>query len=170
MPNSFPPSKSDSVPSVGDSSESTEIIDFNATNSIIEFLKNEKQCLVNGHTDDSEMDINSIFDEISRLSDNSDQRSVDEILREAEILLSKQERIEFDLGNGENDNDLPTWKFDERLDTISEESTNRENAFSKSDDSSVKHSSQESDKVIEINRYFQNSKSFIVICLKFKLI
>lgn len=148
MPNYIPPSESDSIPSIGDSIESTDNVDLNATNSIIEFLKNEKQCLTNGHSDDNELDIETIFDEINRLTDNTDQRSVDEILREAEMLLSKQEQIEYDLSNGENGDSYTSWKYDERLDTISEESTFREYGFSKSDESSMNRDSDENDKVI----------------------
>lgn len=56
----------------------------------MEFLKQEQRCsasgeLSNGH--ESEIDAESIFQEVSRLADNSDTRSVDELLREAELLL-----------------------------------------------------------------------------------
>lgn len=64
--------------------------DFTSTSSIMEFLKQEHKCgapgeLGNGH--DSDIDAESIFQEVSRLADNSDTRSVDELLREAELLL-----------------------------------------------------------------------------------
>ncbi|XP_013105803.2 bromodomain-containing protein DDB_G0270170 isoform X1 [Stomoxys calcitrans] len=66
--------------------------DFTSTSSIMEFLKQEQKCtgdgLSNGH--DSEVDVESIFQEVSRLADNSDNRSVEELLREAELLLQHQ--------------------------------------------------------------------------------
>lgn len=68
----------------------------NGSNSILEFLNQEQKCLNSGEND-SELDIESIFEEINRLSDESDERSVDEILREAELLLCKQQQIETDL-------------------------------------------------------------------------
>lgn len=65
----------------------------NGSSSIMEFLRQEQKCL-NRIDDDSERDIEIIFEEINRLSVGSDDRSVDEILREAEYLLCKQEQIE----------------------------------------------------------------------------
>ncbi|XP_075157470.1 uncharacterized protein LOC142230726 [Haematobia irritans] len=65
--------------------------DFTSTSSIMEFLRQEQKCSggdgisTNGH--DSEVDVESIFQEVSRLADNSDNRSVEELLREAELLL-----------------------------------------------------------------------------------
>lgn len=59
--------------------------------SIIEFLNRERECL-NGD-ESTEIEVGSIFEEINRLSDNNDDRSGDELLKEAEILLSKQEII-----------------------------------------------------------------------------
>lgn len=121
-----------SLPSNKHETNHTDDSLFLASNSIIEFLKNEKQCnALNGvqDNDDSEVDIESIFEEINRLSDESDERSVDEILREAEILLSQQEQIELDLSNEINCDDsssVAQWKIDERLNTISEESTQRD--------------------------------------------
>lgn len=80
--------------------------------SIIEFLNQEQKSLIaTEHDLTSELDIDSIFEEINRLSDESDERSVDEILREAEMLLSKQQKIECDLnqtdsnGNGNEADD-----------------------------------------------------------------
>lgn len=115
-----------------------------ATNSsIIEFLNNEQQCL--NADNESELDIDSIFEEINRLSDESDGRSVDEILREAELLLSKQEQYELESGNGSeivsdsepvSYNLLDRWKIDSHLKTISEESTPREMRLQDSSNSS----------------------------------
>lgn len=107
------------------------------SSSIIEFLNHEQKCLV--HDNDSELDIDSIFEEINRLSDDSDERSVDEILREAEILLSRQEQLDLEGSNGEEVGDdyvvvgeeitsslFEKWKIDEHLKPISEESTPRD--------------------------------------------
>lgn len=87
----------------------------NGGSSIIEFLNQEQKSLIATENDlTSELDIDSIFEEINRLSDESDERSVDEILREAELLLSKQQPIESDLnqngndGESENENDSET--------------------------------------------------------------
>ncbi|KAM7347604.1 uncharacterized protein ACRADG_007150 [Cochliomyia hominivorax] len=71
--------------------------DFTSSSSIMEFLKQEQKCggpgeLSNGH--DSEIDADSIFQEVSRLADNSDTRSVDELLREAELLLQHHHFID----------------------------------------------------------------------------
>lgn len=106
------------------------------SSSIIEFLNHEQKCMV--HDNDSELDIDSIFEEVNRLSDDSDERSVDEILREAEMLLSKQERFDVECSNGDDVDDFVVideeitnklfekWKIDEHLKPISEESTPRE--------------------------------------------
>lgn len=129
--------------------------------SIIEFLNQEQKCLIPTENDlTSELDIDSIFEEINRLSGESDERSVDEILREAELLLSKQQQIESDLNRSEHDNDgnddddeerdldearesnglsesvisYNTWHFNEHLETISEKTTPR-NTKSQSSDS-----------------------------------
>lgn len=50
--------------------------------SILEFLNNEQEC-----TDPSDLDIESIFEEINRLSDNTDDRSVEVLMKEAEYLM-----------------------------------------------------------------------------------
>lgn len=105
------------------------------SSSIIEFLNNEKECS-NLADNGSEIDIDSIFEEINRLSDESDERSVDEILREAELLLSNQQQIESDSnttdsnvpGESETNEDTYTelfveWHPCENLETISEKST-----------------------------------------------
>lgn len=103
------------------------------SSSIIEFLNNERECLQLVEND-SEVDIDSIFEEINRLSDESDERSMDEILREAELLLCKQKEIESDLKTCDSnihDDKEPTASVtflldlnsNGRLDTISEKST-----------------------------------------------
>lgn len=128
----------------------------NGNSSIIEFLNQEQKCLIPTENDlTSELDIDSIFEEINRLSDESDERSVDEILREAELLLSKQQQIESDLNRSEHDDDnsgkdldeirelngtgesvnlYNSWHFNEHLETISEKTTPR-NTKSQSSDS-----------------------------------
>lgn len=108
------------------------------SSSIIEFLNHEQKCLVHDTDVDSELDVESIFEEINRLSDDSDERSVDEILREAEILLSRQEHFDLERPNEEGAGDFvvvdeeitsnlfENWRIDEHLKPISEESTPRE--------------------------------------------
>ena len=54
--------------------------------SILEFLNQEQQCLVDAV--DSEIDIDSIFEEINRLSGDVEDRNVEDILKEAEQLLN----------------------------------------------------------------------------------
>lgn len=131
----------------------------NGNSSIIEFLNQEQKCLIPTENDlTSELDIDSIFEEINRLSDESDERSVDEILREAELLLSKQQQIESDLNCNEHDdvddsdakdsdetresdgssekvNLYNTWHFNEPLETISEKTTPRTTSVTKSQSS-----------------------------------
>lgn len=82
--------------------------------SLMKFLNHEQECMNSGN--DSDVDVDSIFEEINRLTGDSEDRSVDDILREAELLLSKQEN----LVDGTNDT------LGEILKTISEESTPRE--------------------------------------------
>lgn len=126
----------------------------NGSSSIIEFLNQEQKCLLSNETDlASELDIDSIFEEINRLSDESDERSVDEILREAELLLSKQQQIESNLNRSEHDNEndinngsdsnglgehvneYNKWHFNEHLETISEKTTPHTTTKSQSSDS-----------------------------------
>lgn len=125
--------------------------------SIIEFLNQEQKCLISTENDvASELDIDSIFEEINRLSDESDDRSVDEILKEAEFLLSKQQQIESDLNRGKHEDEqheadeaddatelnglsesiqsYGKWHFNDHLDTISEKTT-PQNTKSQSSDS-----------------------------------
>lgn len=112
--------------------------------SIIEFLNQEQKSLIaTEHDLASELDIDSIFEEINRLSDESDERSVDEILREAEMLLSKQQELECNLNENVDDDDDDAQdtvdditmsnglsesiqmydKWHDHLDTISEKTT-----------------------------------------------
>lgn len=125
----------------------------NGSSSIIEFLNQEQKCLIPSEADlTSELDIDSIFEEINRLSDGSDERSVDEILREAELLLSKQQQIDLSRSDGEKSADEATevsehvnsnskWQFNEHLDTISEKTTPL-NTKSHSSDSRDDHTLQ----------------------------
>lgn len=79
-----------------------ESLDYtSSSNSIIEFLAKEQDC--GGLADP---DPESIFQEVSRLSDSTDMRSVDELLQEAERLIQQQLRLggistELDSGNSE---------------------------------------------------------------------
>ncbi|XP_026848379.1 centrosomal protein of 162 kDa isoform X2 [Drosophila persimilis] len=63
-----------------------EDLEFNSSSSIIDFLAKEQDCGVDA-------DPESIFQEVSRLSDNTDTRSVDELLQEAERLIQQQLRL-----------------------------------------------------------------------------
>lgn len=76
-----------------------------SNSSILEFLNKEQECFNNGdNLNDSEIDIESIFEEINRLSDNNDQRPIEEIIHEAELLLKQQQKmfsIEEGCGNGD---------------------------------------------------------------------
>lgn len=85
--------------------------ELTTTSSIFEFLQQERRCgdgglggLGGGATtggcggeDDSELDIDSIFEEINRLSGDTSGLCVEDILREAEELISKQERGELEV-------------------------------------------------------------------------
>lgn len=51
---------------------------------------------------------------------------MDEILREAENLMAKQQQFDIECENDEIVNSFGKWKMDEHLKTISEESTPRE--------------------------------------------
>lgn len=155
----------------------------NGNSSIIEFLNQEQKSLIATENDlTSELDIDSIFEEINRLSDESDERSVDEILREAELLLSKQQQIESDLNHGEhgevgkedeNDGDdtiesnglsesvhsYGKWHFNEHLDTISEKTT-PQNTKSQSSDSRDESTLQTIDD-LESDRHVRPAKSIV---------
>lgn len=133
-----PENQQQSSPPLPTTSQTIQIDEnpLTTSSSIIEFLNHEQTCLVPDN--DSEMDIDSIFEEINRLSDDSDERSVDEILLEAETLLARQEHFNLDRSNGEDFGELivgddeftsnlfEKWKIDEHLKPISEESTPRE--------------------------------------------
>lgn len=69
--------------------------------SILEFLNQEKHCLVDSDNM-SELDVESIFDEINRLTVNADDRDVDEILREAEHLMLNNKPLERSLDTSFN--------------------------------------------------------------------
>ncbi|XP_017048185.1 uncharacterized protein LOC108092862 isoform X2 [Drosophila ficusphila] len=64
-------------------------LDYTNSSSIIEFLAKEQDC--GGILADP--DPESIFQEVSRLSDSTDMRSVDELLQEAERLIQQQLRL-----------------------------------------------------------------------------
>ncbi|XP_016981170.1 uncharacterized protein LOC108046119 [Drosophila rhopaloa] len=64
-------------------------LDYTNSSSIIEFLAKEQDC--GGILTDP--DPESIFQEVSRLSDSTDMRSVDELLQEAERLIQQQLRL-----------------------------------------------------------------------------
>lgn len=137
--------------SVSASSQQPSINGDETTNgsSIIEFLNQEQNCLNSTENEvATELDIDSIFEEINRLSDESDERSVDEILREAELLLSKRQQIRDEIEDEVDDtadatesNELNEnvhlygkWHFNDHLDTISEKTT-PQNTKSQSSDS-----------------------------------
>ncbi|XP_016931716.2 centrosomal protein of 162 kDa [Drosophila suzukii] len=67
-----------------------EGLDYANGGSIIEFLAKEQDCGGGILTDP---DPESIFQEVSRLSDSTDMRSVDELLQEAERLIQQQLRL-----------------------------------------------------------------------------
>ncbi|XP_002036865.2 centrosomal protein of 162 kDa [Drosophila sechellia] len=66
-----------------------DALDYTNSSSIIEFLAKEQDC--GGILNDP--DPESIFEEVSRLSDSTDMRSVDELLQEAERLIQQQLRL-----------------------------------------------------------------------------
>ncbi|XP_055843279.1 centrosomal protein of 162 kDa isoform X2 [Episyrphus balteatus] len=67
-------------------------LDFDdfTSSSILEFLNKEQECFYGSSRDTSEINDEIIFEQVNRLADNSDTRSVDEILREAELLINNQ--------------------------------------------------------------------------------
>lgn len=67
-------------------------LDFDdyTNSSILEFLNKEQECFYGSSRDTSEINDEIIFEEVNRLSDNTDTRTVDEILREAELLINKR--------------------------------------------------------------------------------
>lgn len=84
--------------------------------SILEFLNNEQECF---DTDPSDLDIESIFEEINRLSDNNDERSVEVLMKEAEFLMM-QDPLSLILEESESDVLISTHR------NISKESTPRD--------------------------------------------
>ncbi|XP_030378529.1 centrosomal protein of 162 kDa [Scaptodrosophila lebanonensis] len=79
--------------SIGDTSSGSkrtfidlDALDYTSGSSIIEFLAKEQDCAI-------EADPESIFQEVSRLTDSTDMRSVDELLLEAERLIQQQLRL-----------------------------------------------------------------------------
>ncbi|KAL7744772.1 hypothetical protein ACLKA6_007072 [Drosophila palustris] len=76
-----------------------DTIDYTSGSSIIEFLAKEQDCSI------EPADPDSIFQEVSRLSDNTDMRSVDELLLEAERLIQQQLRLGGGDGDGDGDGD-----------------------------------------------------------------
>lgn len=163
----------------------------NGGSSIIEFLNQEQNSLIaTEHDLTSELDIDSIFEEINRLSDESDERSVDEILREAELLLSKQQQIESDLNQNENENDSENetetdntndiddttmsnglsesvqmygkWSYNDHLDTISEKTT-PQNTKSQSSDSQRDDQTLQTSDDLESDKHVSLAKK-IVLC------
>lgn len=148
---------------------------LNSSSSIIEFLNHEQKCLANDN--DSEVDIESIFEEINRLSDDSDERSVDEILREAEILLSRQEQLELEQSNRDDaenyviiDEDVTNhlidkWKSNDHLKPISEESTPRETQSQQSDNGPTEECTTAA-MVVVSNEYKVKFSSFFFVQIK----
>lgn len=163
----------------------------NGGSSIIEFLNQEQKSLIaTEHDLTSELDIDSIFEEINRLSDESDERSVDEILREAELLLSKQQQIESDLNQNENENASASenetetddandiddttmsnglsesvqlygkWPHNDHLDTISEKTT-PQNTKSQSSDSQRDDQTLQTSDDLESDKHVSSAKNRI---------
>lgn len=67
-----------------------DVDDITANSSILEFLSQEQRCL----DDNSEVDIESLFEEINRLSGDVEQNrnveDIDMLIKEAEMLMTKQ--------------------------------------------------------------------------------
>lgn len=168
----------------------------NGGSSIIEFLNQEQKSLIaTEHDLTSELDIDSIFEEINRLSDESDERSVDEILREAELLLSKQQQIESDLNQNENENENESenetetddtndiddttmsnglsenvqmygkWSHNDHLDTISEKTT-PQNTKSQSSDSQRDDQTLQTSDDLESDKHVSLAKRKSIVTLK----
>lgn len=122
--------------------------------SIIEFLNQEKHCLIDSDNM-SELDVESIFDEINRLTVNADNRDVDEILREAENLMMNNKPLEgldssFNLSSVGGDEDNNNDK-DSKLSRSASDSNQSDDSISistlKSSRGSVKSQYKESFKV-----------------------
>lgn len=89
-----------------------QLDDITSESSFLEFLRNEQRCmttagvLLGGPNGDGgngeEVDVDSIFEKVSQLAGGSEEgKSVDDILREAELLIRKQHPL-FG-GNGADD-------------------------------------------------------------------
>lgn len=67
-----------------------DVEDITANSSILEFLSQEQRCL----DDNSEVDIESLFEEINRLSGDVEQNrnveDIDMLIKEAEMLMTKE--------------------------------------------------------------------------------
>lgn len=87
--------------------------------SILEFLNNEQEC----DTDPSDLDIESIFEEINRLSDNTDERSVEVLMKEAEFLMMQPLSLILEESENSQNSDVVVISTNRN---ISKESTPRE--------------------------------------------
>lgn len=182
--------KSVSIQSAQPQSMNGDETTTNGGSSIIEFLNQEQKSLIaTEHDLTSELDIDSIFEEINRLSDESDERSVDEILREAELLMSKQGQIECDLNQNESENENENenktddsndiddttmsnglsesvqmygkWSYNDHLDTISEKTT-PQNTKSQSSDSQRDDQTLQTSDDLELDKHVSLAKTPVV--------
>ncbi|XP_017869601.1 PREDICTED: centrosomal protein of 162 kDa [Drosophila arizonae] len=78
----------------------SSVLDYTSSSSIIEFLAKEQDCTL------EPADPETIFQEVNRLADSSDMRSVDELLLEAERLIQQQLRLGDGDGDGVGDGDI----------------------------------------------------------------
>lgn len=87
-------------------------LDDLTNSSILEFLNQEKQCIDLDSVSDG--DIESIFEEINRLSGDapSDDQNVEKILREAEMLISKQELGQLEVPLPKSPKPLSQYRLD----------------------------------------------------------
>ncbi len=96
-----------------------DIEDITANSSILEFLHDEQRCL----DDNSEVDIESLFEEINRLSGDVEQNrnveDIDMLIKEAEMLMTKQDIGKMDFSICESKNKISGS-------VLSKESTPRE--------------------------------------------
>lgn len=96
-----------------------DVEDITANSSILEFLSQEQRCL----DDNSEVDIESLFEEINRLSGDVEQNrnveDIDMLIKEAEMLMTKQEMGKMDFSMSEIRNKISGS-------VLSKESTPRE--------------------------------------------
>lgn len=96
-----------------------DVEDITANSSILEFLSQEQRCL----DDNSEVDIESLFEEINRLSGDVEQNrnveDIDMLIKEAEMLMTKQEMGKMDFSITEMKNKISGS-------VLSKESTPRE--------------------------------------------